>query len=139
MRYFLSYLALFWLISPVLAADESIVVIGHGTLPKADLSTLQRLYTGRVTAINQQTAIPINLPVGDPLRQQFLNVIMRQSEEQYTGYWLVRRYVGKGAPPSELATFEEVVKYVISTPGAVGYVPASKVPPGGNVIFKSLK
>ena len=136
MHYFLRYLSLLWLISPVMAADEAIVVIGYGTLPKADLPTLQRLYTGRVTAINQQTAIPVNLPVGDPLRQQFLNVIMGQSEEQYTGYWLVRRYVGKGAPPQELATVEEVVKYVISTPGAVGYVPVSKVPPGGNVIFK---
>ena len=137
MHYFLRYLSLLWLISPVMAADEAIVVIGHAALPKADLPTLQRLYTGRVTAINQQTAIPVNLPVGDPLRQQFLNVVMRQSEEQYTGYWLVRRYVGKGAPPQELATFEDVVKYVISTPGAVGYVPASKVPPGGNVIFKN--
>ena len=137
MYYFLRYLSLLWLISPVMAADEAIVVIGHAALPKADLPTLQRLYTGRVTAINQQTAIPVNLPVGDPLRQQFLNVVMRQSEEQYTGYWLVRRYVGKGAPPQELATFEDVVKYVISTPGAVGYVPASKVPPGGNVIFKN--
>lgn len=136
MRYLLRYLVLFLLVGSTIAADEAIVVIGHSGLPKADLPTLQRLYTGRVTAISQQTAIPVNLPAGDPVREQFLNSVMGQSEEQYTGYWLVRRYVGKGAPPQELASIDEVVKYVVGTAGAVGYVPASKVPPGGNVIFR---
>ena len=61
---------------------------------------------------------------------------MEQNEEQYTGYWLVRRYVGKGSSPKELGSVDEVVKYIAATPGAVGYVPTSKVPPGTNVIFK---
>ena len=136
MRYCLRYLQVLLLIGSAMAADDGIVVIGHGSLPKADLPTLQRLYTGRVTTISQQVAIPVNLPEGNPWRQQFLNAVLGQSEEQYTGYWLVRRYVGKGTPPQELATPEEMLKYVASTPGAVGYLPASKVPPGGNVIFK---
>ena len=120
----------------IFAADERLVVIGHGTLSKTDVSTLQRIYTGRIVAINEQAAIPVNLPPGDPLRRQFLDVVMKQSEEQYTGYWLVRQYVGKGAPPQEFATVEALVKYVTTTPGALGYLPASKVPMGGNVIFR---
>lgn len=136
MKYCLRYLQVFLLIGSAMAADDGIVVIGHSSMPKADLPTLQRLYTGRVTSVSQQDAIPINLPAGNPWRQQFLKVVLGQSEEQYTGYWLVRRYVGKGVPPQELATSEEMLKYVFSTPGAVGYLPASKVPPGGNIIFR---
>jgi hypothetical protein len=136
MKKCLRYLQVFLLIGSAMAADDGIVVIGHGSMAKADLPTLQRLYTGRVTSINQQDAIPINLPAGNPWRQQFLKMVLGQSEEQYTGYWLVRRYVGKGVPPQELATSEEMLKYVFSTPGAVGYLPASKVPPGGNIIFR---
>lgn len=136
MKYCLRYLQVLMLMGSAIAADEGFVVIGHSALPKADLPTLQRLYTGRVTSISQQAAIPINLPAGNPSRQQFLNAVLGQSEEQYTGYWLVRRYVGKGTPPQELATSEELLKYVFSTPGAVGYLPASKVPPGGNIIFR---
>ena len=136
MRKTLRYLPLLLLISSAMAADESIVVIGHGGLPKTDIATLQRLYTGRVTTISQQTAIPVNLPPGNPSRRQFLELIVGQTEEQYTGYWLVRRYVGKGVPPNEAASLEELILYVNNTPGAVGYLPASKVPPGGNVIFK---
>ena len=80
--------------------------------------------------------MPVNLAPGDPVRKQFLEVILGQSEEQYTGYWLVRRYVGKGAPPLELETVDALLRHVLATPGAVGYLPVSKVPPGTNVIFR---
>ncbi len=118
------------------AAGDEIVVIGHPSLPKTDRVTLQRLYTGRIVSINQQAVVPINLPAGTAAREEFLQSVMEQNEEQYTGYWLVRRYVGKGASPMELGSVDEVLKYIAVTPGAVGYVPASKVPPGSNVIFR---
>jgi len=118
------------------AAGDDIVVIAHASLPKTDRLTLQRLYTGRIVSINQQSVLPINLPAGTPARDEFLQWVMEQNEEQYTGYWLVRRYVGKGSPPKELGSIDEVVKYIAMTPGAVGYVPSSKVPPGTNVIFR---
>lgn len=119
-----------------LAADDALVVIGHSGLPKTDLPTLQRVYSGRAVSINQVAVVPLNLQPRDPLRQRFLALIMGQNEEQYTGYWLVRQYVGKGAPPEEVATVEVLLKYIMGTPGALGYLPASKVPAGSNVIYK---
>lgn len=118
------------------AADDAVVVIAYPGMPKVDLPSLQRLYSGRIVSINQQSAVPVSLPPGHPVRDKFLNAIMGQSEEQYTGYWLVRRYVGKGAPPEVLATVDAVIQHVMSTPGMVGYVPLSKVPLGANVIYK---
>lgn len=118
------------------AADDPIVLIGHPGLPKADQSSVQRLYTGRIVSVGQQSAVPVNLPAGHPVRQQFLETILGQDEGQYTGYWLVRRYVGKGAPPQELRDVDEVLRYVSETPGGVAYVPASRVPPGANIIFR---
>ena len=117
-------------------AEEGLVFIGNGALPKADLSALQRLYTGRAVSLGEQQAIPVNFPAGHPVRERFLATVMGQNEEQYTGYWLVRRYVGKGAPPKELPDVDAMVAYVLATPGAVAYVPAAKVPTGSNVIFR---
>ncbi len=117
-------------------AEEALVFIGYGGFPKAEQSILQRLYSGRVVSIGEQAATPVNYPAGHPLRERFLATIMGQSEEQYTGYWLVRRYVGKGAPPLVLPDVDAVVAYVLATPGAVGYVPLAKVPAGANVIFR---
>jgi hypothetical protein len=124
------------LVEPLGATDEAIAVIAFSGLPKADISTLQRLYTGRIVSINQQSAIPINLPPGHPVRQKFLETVLGQDEEHYTAYWLVRRYVGKGAPPMEVGDLDELVRVVQSTPGAVGYVPVSRLPQGGNVIWR---
>ncbi|MBL8430246.1 MAG: hypothetical protein JNJ95_10205 [Dechloromonas sp.] len=117
-------------------AEEALVFIAYGGLPKTEQATLQRLFTGRVVSIGELAAAPVNYPPGHPLRERFLAAIMGQTEEQYTGYWLVRRYVGKGAPPLVLPDVDAVVGHVMTTPGAVGYLPASKVPAGANVIFK---
>lgn len=117
-------------------AAEDVLVIGHPGLPKTDKVTLQRIYTGRAITLGQQPVAPVNLPPGSTARDEFLHGYMDQTEEQYTGYWLVRRYVGKGTPPLELPTVEEVVKFVQSVPGAVGYVPASQLPRGANVILR---
>lgn len=117
-------------------AEEGLVFIGNSALPKTDLASLQRLYTGRVVSLGDQQATPVNLPAGHPLRERFLSMVMGQNEEQYTGYWLVRRYVGKGTPPKELADVDAILSYVQATPGAVAYVPLSKVPAGANVIFR---
>lgn len=129
-------LLLIALTSPLRAADDPVVVIAYESIPKADLPTLQRLYTGRVVSISRQSAVPVNLPAGHRVRQQFIEMILNQNDEQYTGYWLVRRYVGKGTPPQELADVDELVRYVIATPGAIGYAPLSKVPAGTNIIFR---
>lgn len=133
-RRLLLLFALLW--TAAIKADDVLVVIGHPSLPKADLATLQRLYTGRAVSLGSHLAIPLNLPTGHPVRLQFLDNVMGQNEEQYTGYWLVRRYVGKGAPPQEVPDIDELLRTVIATPGALGYVPLSKVPAGSNVIFK---
>lgn len=117
-------------------AQEAVVMVGHAGVPKADLPTLQRLYTGRVVSIADQTVIPLNLPAGNVARQQFLETVMEQNEEQYTGYWLVRRYVGKGGPPREVPSIDEIIRLIGELPGAVGYLPVSKVPKGANVIFR---
>ncbi len=118
------------------ALGEEVVVIGHPQVPKADRVTVQRIFTGRVVSIGQQAVEPVNLPVGNSVREDFLQAYLEQNDQQYTGYWLVRRYVGKGAPPQELGSVDEVIKYIQATPGAIGYVPVSKVPRGANIVFR---
>ena len=130
---FLAFLA--WLLAGAVLAQE-IVVFAHRGMPKSDAVTLKRLYTGRIVSISQLAARPVNLVAGHPVRETFLAKMLGQDEREYTAYWLVRRYVGKGAPPAEFATVDELIAFVVSTPGAVGYAPASQLPAGSNIIFR---
>lgn len=118
-------------------ANEELVIVSSNGMPRIDWPTLQRLYTGRIVSVGQQPAVPFNLLPGDPIRKRFLENVIGQTEEQYTGYWLVRRYVGKGAPPQEFATVDEMLRQLAITPGAVAYLPVSRLPSGANVIFRS--
>lgn len=126
---------LLWLtVSGALA--QEVVVFAHEGMPKSDAASLQRLYTGRSVSLSQRAARPLNLVAGHPARREFLEKVLAQDEAEYTGYWLVRRYVGKGAPPQEFAEVDELIRFVATTPGAVGYAPAAKLPPGSNIIYR---
>jgi len=114
----------------------AVVVVGHANVHKIDASTVQRIYTGKVIEVDGVPVQPVNLKPGQVLRQRFLNDHLQQTEDAYTGYWTVRRYIGKGAPPRELGTVAEVLQFVQSTPGAVAYLDEADVPPSANVVYK---
>lgn len=118
------------------AVADGILIMAHPTVPKTDLATLQRIYTGKVIEINSVSVTPFNAPVGSQERNRFLRDIMQQDEEKYTGYWTVRRYIGKGTPPKELANASEMISTIQSTPGAIGYIHESEWKPGLTILLK---
>lgn len=123
--------------TPLLAEQaEEVVVIGHPGLPKADRAQLLRLYTGRSIEMNGQVVTVANAAPGSATRQQFLLRVVHMDEARYRAYWTVRRHVGKGVPPTEVSPDEEMIQFVNSTPGAIGYIGASAVSGELNVIAR---
>lgn len=116
------------------AMADGILVIGHPNLPKLDVGTIQKLYTGRIVEIDGATVTVVNALPDNPLRGRFLAAFLGQDEEKYTAYWTVRRFIGKGTPPRELASCAEIIEFVQGRPGAVGYIDASALRPGINVL-----
>lgn len=121
------------LIAPGLAS-AAVVIVAHGNVRKLDVTQVQRIYTGRLVELSGQALLPVNQAPGSLLRQRFLNDYLQQDEDRYTAYWTVRRYVGKGVPPRELASVAEVIAYIVNTPGAIAYLDDSEVPAGMNVV-----
>lgn len=115
-------------------AHAGVVVVAHAGVRKLDATQVQRIFTGRVVQLGGQVLLPVNYPPGNLLRQRFLNDYLQQDEDGYTAYWTVRRYVGKGVPPRELTTTGELILYVLNTPGAIGYLEETDVPPGMNIV-----
>ena len=118
------------------AQASEIVVIGNSNVPKMDTATIQKVYTGKIISVSGINVTPVGVKSGTPARNRFLQEFLNQDEEKYTAYWTVRRYVGKGAPPAELASDADVISYVQSTPGAVGYIDETDLKPGMNVIAR---
>lgn len=117
-------------------SDRSVLVIGHAGVPRVDAATVARLYTGRAIEAGTVAVTMLNLAVGHPLRGRFLAACLQSDEERYRAYWTVRRHVGKGAPPREVATVAEMVELVVRTPGALGYIDAASATPGLNIVCR---
>lgn len=117
-------------------AAGGIVVIGHPGLGSLDAATLEKVYTGRVIEINGMPVTAINASSGSAVRNRFLQNYLNEDEDKYTAYWVVRRYIGKGAPPREVASSAAVINFVKSTPGAIGYIEEADLQPGVTVLLK---
>ena len=113
-----------------------IVVIGNSNVPKIDAETVQKIYTGKYISVAGVSVTPVGVKPGTTMRNRFLHDYLNQDEEKYTAYWTVRRYIGKGAPPVELASPADVINYVQTTPGAVGYIDEADLKQGLNVIAR---
>lgn len=118
------------------AARAGVVVIGHPELPKVDARTLQRIYLGQAIEVGGVVVTAVNARAASVLRARFLQAYLERDEEKYTAYWTVRRYLGKGAPPIELAGGADVIGFVQATPGAIAYIDDSELRPGLNVLLR---
>ena len=124
------------LVSAKAGAADGVAVIGHPSLTKIDALTVERLFTGRAISLGGVSVVAVNVAQGNAVRTRFLQAFVKRDEDSYTGYWLVSRYSGLGAPPKELANSAEVIKFVQSTPGAIGYIDEADIKPGMNVLLR---
>ena len=105
-------------------AQSELVVIGNSKTVFSELNTriISRIYTGKVIEIEGASVIPVNSTQTTSLRNRFLEKYLSQNENEYSAYWTVRRFIGKGTPPKEFASVTDIITYVAETPGAIGYI-----------------
>ncbi len=65
---------------------------------------------------------PVDLSPDSPVRERFSSDVLRRSVRAVKSYWQQMIFSGRDVPPPELGSEDEVVKYVLSRPNAIGYV-----------------
>jgi ABC-type phosphate transport system substrate-binding protein len=75
---------------------------------------------------DRSTIVPVNLPAAHPLRRKFSLWVFGKSPEKMQDYWDDQYFHGV-LPPPVLASEEAIIRFVASTPGAIGYVSACTV------------
>ena len=119
-----------------LRAADGVVVIGHPNVQQLDPQTLEKIYTGKLIQVGGVYVTAVNADAGSAIRDRFLQAFLKKDEGKYTGYWLVRRNIGQGKPPRELTRSIDIINFVNSTPGAIGYISEADVQPGMNVLLR---
>jgi ABC-type phosphate transport system substrate-binding protein len=72
-------------------------------------------------------AEPLDLPERTPARAWFVKQVLKSSEPALAEYWIEQRTSSGVAPPKQAVGAGEVVKFVASRHGAIGYVPLAEV------------
>lgn len=65
---------------------------------------------------------PVDLPSRSRTRARFSEDVLKRSVAAVRSYWNQMIFSGRDVPPPELSSDDEVVKYVLTHAGAVGYV-----------------
>jgi ABC-type phosphate transport system substrate-binding protein len=78
----------------------------------------------RTTWPDNETVRPIELAADSPVRARFSAQVMGKTVVQMRSYWQQRIFTGHELPPLELASDQDVVKFVTTHRGAIGYVSA---------------
>jgi ABC-type phosphate transport system substrate-binding protein len=110
--------------APVVSADAHFRVIVHpqvkgSQIPRAALSSVflkQALKWGDGSA-----ALPVDQSVRSAVRSEFSAEVLKRGLVEVQIYW--QRQMARGqTPPPVKTSDEEIVAFVASTPGAIGYV-----------------
>lgn len=105
------------------AAAADLVIIVNPAVPETVIESkdLQRIYLGKQTQWQDDTSIvPVMLKSG-PLHETFIEQYVDRSVQRFVTYWRQMVFTGKGIPPKSFARESELVAYVASTPGSVGF------------------
>ena len=71
---------------------------------------------------NKTNVIPIDLNSKSAIRNVFSKDVHHKSTSQVRAYWQQMIFAGRGTPPREVQSEEDIISYVKKYKGAIGYV-----------------
>lgn len=114
---------LFWLL-PVAAKAQVFVVNGGVKSAGIGKGDLVDIYTGAANTFpDGSPVVPVLLKSG-PAQDGFLKNYIGKGEAAVRGAWMRLVFAGKATMPKTLDTDADVIHYVASTAGAIGYIAA---------------
>ena len=119
----------------VQSIQAGVAVITHPGVKEIGLSKdkLARIYLGKLKKYSNGTKIKaVDLPNDSSAHKKFYQAVVKKSASAMNRYWSKVKYTGKGKPPKKLNSEREVLKWVASTKGAIGYI-------DGKYLNKSVK
>jgi hypothetical protein len=103
--------------------DFRIIVHPEGPAREVDRRFLAQAFLKNVSQWRGgETIRPVDLRANSRTREKFSGAVVRRPVAAVKNYWQQRIFSGRGVPPPEVESDEDVVRYVLKHRGGVGYV-----------------
>ena len=115
------------------------LLIAHKDAPETTLSKkeIQEIFLGKRSQWQNHSAIHPATVKDAELHSAFLKQYIKKSASKWNAYWKRLVFTGTGTLPQQFETEQELLKYVVKTKGAIGYVDAET--PVDNVTIITIK
>jgi ABC-type phosphate transport system substrate-binding protein len=101
----------------------SVVIVHPSNANTLSLDDVAKIYLGkRKSYPDGNEAIPLDHPEGSASRTVFVTNVLKKNDQQIKAYWAQLLFTGKGTPPKEVSSSEEVKRLVASNPALIGYI-----------------
>lgn len=118
-------LTILFAVSRASGSAETYKIVMHAdrNMTAVTRAELSDMFLGHTAAWSDGTRIVLVDQIAtSQVRQDFSREVHGRSAAAIRSYWLQVMYSGRGVPPVEKKTDEEVLAYVATHPGAIGYV-----------------
>jgi ABC-type phosphate transport system substrate-binding protein len=104
-------------------SDVRIIVNPRNATTSLDRRFVADAFLKKVTRWPHDEPIrPVDLESASLVRRRFSDEVLKRSVGAVKSYWQQLVFSGRGVPPPELDSEEQVVQFVLRNPGAIGYV-----------------
>lgn len=129
------------LIQPVLVRAELAVVVNArcGVAAMTRNEVINVFFGRNRQYFNGLEAQPVDMVDNHPDRARFYSALVGKDLSEVNAYWSRQVFSGRLQPPVKVGTAEEVIKWVISHPGGIGFVELSKADARVRVVYELTK
>ena len=107
---------------------EVTVIVHPSNSANIDAGAIKKIFMGKTSKFpGGGEAVPINLAEGNAVVDEFNDKLLGKNSSQLKSYWSKLVFTGKGTPPKEVASEQEVIDLIANNPSLIGYVPAAAV------------
>ena len=117
-----------------LNADEYALISNKNIVPLSK-NQIKAIYLKKLTIINGQAIIPINLDARDPLRQKFNQNFLHMNFQRLKSYWTQEHYLGR-RPPLSLKSQKSVKKFIKNVNGSIGYINMKNIDKNITILYR---
>ena len=116
------------------ADTVKVICNGQGCDETVSPHEIQRIFLGKQSKWDSGTKVTLATLKSGPAHDAFLSNYVRKTPKKYKVFWKKLAFTGKASEPKSFASEADLVRFVKSHTGAVGYV-ASGTSSGGCTVI----
>lgn len=121
---------------PAEMCEAKPMLIAHPGVSESEMasSRLRQIYLNRSKKWTSGQRIRLTILSNALCTTTFMEEYLGKSSAQFNRYWKRQLFSGKGIPPEDFHSLEDLVHYIQTTEGALGFIDC-ETPPEGVIVI----